>query len=797
MSEREYMIIGLVRDLLDPCNGPFDKLSQQQDTGDDYITKFLAPKMQQRDYEDMDANSEEISDDEETGTGEGAVIASPCAFSPALDPKAQPRSAGLSFVLLPDESGQIPVIDICATWARYDRQTDAAWQCHPGHALLRGVPVSSALRTSVGDDVDLYMHVSPGTGQYRVSLYLINERQVASGVHPTSADFLCRPQIRIDCTLGKLAPVDIAVSQTSDDLSSRETTEPALLYRKRSVLSCGYLYDVTQKAADPERGVVLDNAQHQQRGLPVAFEQAQNSLRTVEETTQFKDGLAELAVRCSQFITTYGPGAILEGHAGPCLIPVLGRANVFVRDRSMQRFEISDNRLSATLLQQARIVRLPSHAELHLAELHNAYETLAFPVWALCPIHQVLYNKYSRPADNRACPKCAPFPQTANQQNEIWMAVRKQAIRFVMACLQGHLDDVPWDTIIAHTKASCQPPYLLWQGSGSALRKSTIVCPDCGGSMNLGVAYGREWRCSGRYPERGDTRVDCEASAKMVQRGAANLYMPELHTSLTIPPANAQLYRILQSASIRLFLDSEAALTRDVLLPYMKKMASKGRISENIVRELECFSESDVNEVIHQIVTEELPQDNRALRHQEFAALRTIARHGASALRANTPGGPAQFEVVRPRVHEYIGPGGHRLRVTPVSRLRVVMVQTGYRRLDPLQGNLVSIKHSDEHDESSWYPGIELFGEGIYIDLAPSAPADQAHFALEYARNWQVAWQDPAAYHQRIQQPEERDSLHPVFVWWHTFAHRVINALSIDSGYSSAAVRERVFIDIN
>ncbi len=39
--------------------------------------------------------------------------------------------------------------------------------------------------------------------------------------------------------------------------------------------------------------------------------------------------------------------------------------------------------------------------------------------------------------------------------------------------------------------------------------------------------------------------------------------------------------------------------------------------------------------------------------------------------------------------------------------------------------------------------------------------------------------------------------MHPVFVWWHTLAHRLINALSIDSGYSSAAVRERVYNDID
>lgn len=527
------------------------------------------------------------------------------------------------------------------------------------------------------------------------------------------------------------------------------------------------------------------------------FEHAPNSLQYREETTQFQDGLDGQALRCSQFTTTYGPGAILQGRAGPRLIPVLGQANIFGRDRRIQGFEIIDHRLSKALLQQARIVQLPSNTELCLSEHNDVYETLAFPAWALCPTHQILYNRHNRPADDRACPKCKPFPRMANQQKEIWTVVSKQATRFVMACSEGHLDDVPWNTLIEHTKAACQPPYLLWQGSRSALRASTIVCPDCNGSINLGVAYGRTWKCSGRYPERSDTRVDCAGGAKMIQRAAANLYMPELCTSLAIPPADSQIYRILRNVYIRTVIESETALTKDALLTRLKTLASKDRISEQTIQKLECFSESDVNEAIHQIMSQELPLDNRALRRQEFETLRTVARSGSRAFQSNSQGDPAQFGVVRQRVREYAGPGGHRLRVTPVPRLRVVMVQTGYRRLDPLKSKLVSIMHTDEQDGSSWYPGIELFGEGIYIDLAPSAASDQAHFALTYAQTWQEAWHDPAAYHQRILQPADRDSLHPVFVWWHTLAHRVINALSVNFGYPSAAVRERVFIDIN
>jgi hypothetical protein len=127
------------------------------------------------------------------------------------------------------------------------------------------------------------------------------------------------------------------------------------------------------------------------------------------------------------------------------------------------------------------------------------------------------------------------------------------------------------------------------------------------------------------------------------------------------------------------------------------------------------------------------------------------------------------------------------------------MVQTGCRRLDPLSGNLVDCVFHDTQSQRDWYPGVELFGEGIFIDLAPQQDVDalEYHFPMHGSEfeAWLSAWYDPDEFGQNIHS-EDADQLHPVFVWWHTLAHRLINALAVDSGYSSASVRERVFIQI-
>ncbi|HZU00587.1 MAG TPA: DUF1998 domain-containing protein [Ktedonobacteraceae bacterium] len=498
------------------------------------------------------------------------------------------------------------------------------------------------------------------------------------------------------------------------------------------------------------------------------------------------------ALRRSQFITTYGPGAILEGKQGPRVIPALCSSGLF-KTRQISNFEITDSRLSKALLGDAGIVRLPSNAELGLPDSTEIYDTSSFPAWALCTRHQVLYHKLSGVGNSRqACPRC----QLHSSDREAWQQVHRQAIRFVQVCLKGHLDDVNWVRIVKHLKQSCQPDYLYWRGAGSALRNITIVCPDCNGSVNLGLAYSQPLTCSGRFPERGAARSSCDAEAKMIQRGASNLRMPELYSSLTIPPSDTRLNRLLETSAIRGALALSSISTKQDLMNVLRILAGVRTVGPALIAEVDRYNEQEILVVVNQMKAP-LPESNRELRQQEFEALQRAATAGAPPQSSSTPGAPPQFEVIRTDVREFPGPNGRRLRITPVSRLRVVMVQKGYRRLDPLKGEVVECVYVDDQD-NHWYPGTELYGEGLFVDLAPDSCVGGYHFPLNQDRTWLSAWRDPLRYRQRIQVPsDEQDYLHPVFVWWHTLAHRLINALSIDSGYSSAAIRERIYIDID
>ena len=493
-------------------------------------------------------------------------------------------------------------------------------------------------------------------------------------------------------------------------------------------------------------------------------------------------------IRRSQFITTYGPGAILEGQNGPRLIPTLGNSHVF-DGRRVTDFEITDQRLSQALLNMAGILRLPTNAEVGEPDFRYIYETTPFPSWSLCVQHGILYRKASN--DSRACPRCPALTGSRGA----WRQAQRESIRFVRACSAGHLDDVDWLWAVPHSSTSCAPSYLHWRGGGGALRQIDIVCPDCHGHINLGIAYSRDWRCSGRLPEEGRFRPGCTEPSRIIQRGAANLRMAELSTALTIPPRYTRLHRLLEMSVIHSALIAAQPNTKLILLQSLNNLVSSGLLMQSVVGEIETYTEPAILSVIGDTLSGGTASNDRELRLEEFMALQTAAKDGAPAQPSPTPGSPPQFEVIRQNVRTIVADSGRHLRVTPVNRLRVVMVQTGYRRLGPLN-SLVDLPFLD--GQRQWYPGVELFGEGIFVDFAPSDSLDLPLSELtgSAANTWFDAWMSPSAVHQQTM-PYSLHELHPVFVWWHTLSHRLINSLAIDSGYSSASIRERVFVNID
>lgn len=516
-------------------------------------------------------------------------------------------------------------------------------------------------------------------------------------------------------------------------------------------------------------------------------------------------------IRRSQFLTTYGPGAILEGVNGPRVILSPELSGVFSQMDDLTRFEITDQRLSQGLLDGAGILRLPSNAELGEPETKVLYSTNRFPSWSLCTQHNgysVLYRKLKdKTPEKLACPVC----REKENKTQAWQDANRQAIRFVRACPAGHLDDVDWIYVVHRSKpnsSGCSPDHLIWKGSG-ALRYINIKCPSCGAEENLGKAYGMKWPCSSRFPEKLSASdrfgSGCQEYSRIIQRGAANLRIPEIASSLVIPQCDTNLHRLLQISVIYDVLLARKRFpfsSKQELLDTLDEFVQRKKMEQETVRQIASYDEGEIFKAINQVVNLEIPHTAYELRRDEFQALLQAAEEGHPPERPKRPGEVPNFEVQASEVRPDVSWNNLHFRVTPISRLRVLMVQHAYRRIPAgqvTQAQSVSTKFElASVPGRNWYVGSELSGEGIFLDLNLKANSQKSPlWDGSVAQSWLHAWRNPDEYMGNSLIAGDKHQFHPVFVWWHTLAHRLINAFSVDSGYSSAAIRERIFLDVD
>ena len=489
-------------------------------------------------------------------------------------------------------------------------------------------------------------------------------------------------------------------------------------------------------------------------------------------------------LRSSEFVLSYGVGSIIDGR-GPRLVPVFEKWNmghvVFSGSGgSISQYRIDDRNTRAQL-DGGEVFAIPTNARFSLPPARSLYRTLRFPLWALCQDHHILYRQGPRGRSN--CPSC---------RGRVYDA-QGDAIRFVRACPDGHLDDVDWKGTI-HGTSACPSDTFQWdETSGSDLKSVVVRCMKCKSEASLLDIYYRTDKCSGYFPEL-EQSFACDETASVALRSATSLRYAEVVTALTIPPAALPTRNVLSQRAIGegiLTLSEDSGRPKETLLKLLKDIVGKHpeRLDPETVVEIENTPEQDITEVINDILHgDEKPKTPEEVKLEEFQALRHAARYGYPQRPSSVPDFEVDVNEVIPRLEHR----GLAFRITPVKRLRVVIAQRGYSRpvrgptKDDRGGKKVPIPVVERYyfeDGKRWYPGVALKGEGIFIDLPEANPRFPKDRADMWTARVRAAGASPNAY-----------QYSPLFIWWHTLAHRIINALSLDSGYSSASIRERVYL---
>ena len=523
-------------------------------------------------------------------------------------------------------------------------------------------------------------------------------------------------------------------------------------------------------------------------------------------------------IRESQFVLMYGPGALIESKNGTRLIPEINHClgskrynNDFLRKNEFgNEIRMSSVIRSITDENKIHLFSMPSNSTQNIEKGNGSYFSYVFPTWKICNDKHdgrgtILYDSFHS-KDNK-CPLCGEDPSTN--------------VRFLLACCDGHLDDIPWDYAIHGSNKSCHPKYYLWNDKGSSFSDIEIKCSVCGASKTMDEIYlGVSFKCTGRYPEKqtpifknyeqsnalfsnftDDTKKsNCEHYMKIVQKQSTSLRVANTITLLKMPKYDDPIVKLFDQPIFK-GLRSLINETNDFvsLLKLFRDIEDEDfNTLTNYLMEKKYILQKDGNYI-------NFDNESHYPHFQEFKKLILniidgVDFKGALDEELNTL---CMEEISKSSMvkHSFINYNlkwldkEFPIKISPISKLKTVTAQLSYRREPWLnydqneQGNIQNKCVSSGHinEDGVWYPAYEGVGEGIFI-TSEYNPLNYINSDKNLLKKW-----EEVIYH--IDVGDRNEIKVPLFVWWHTLSHALINSLSLSCGYNSTALKERIYIN--
>jgi len=503
----------------------------------------------------------------------------------------------------------------------------------------------------------------------------------------------------------------------------------------------------------------------------------------------------------SQTVTTYGPGSLYElrtfkGGAIANSVIVAG-THLWPADE-MQ--EVSEPTLAASLGVD-RFLMPPSAEDEDNPVPVPAYR---FPEWLECnECHRIGHVNIHFDEEIDAPPRCS-----ANDCNGYGVPTR-----LVVAChspdedksgkTPGHIDNFPW-VWWAHSQSSesrCENAevYLEAKGKKAGISGLVVECraKGCGASRSLEGVFsknalvGRD--CTGYRPWLGSRKDDgvceaCERPVRSLLRGASNIYFPVPASAISIPPLSS---RIVQEIEVR------------------------GRVLLNALKEMQRRGESFDREKYISDFQNGIPGFRRYDREQIGMAMGILLENAAvggqklteaqqkdrerQALTHDSDKDQLEDDFENVVVEDYDIQKTHLLGgvlelLSKVHRLREVRALRGFQRIEssPVADSYTQSCAPLSRFPEDWLPAIETRGEGIYFELSKDRLAEWESKEAVLAHIQPLVGNFKRYCEDRGIEPD-MDLVAPGYLMIHTLSHLLIKQLSLECGYSSASIRERLF----
>jgi len=508
-------------------------------------------------------------------------------------------------------------------------------------------------------------------------------------------------------------------------------------------------------------------------------------------------------LRRSQAIAPYGPGAILD-HGQQCFVVLDTSAGL---NGGWQKAKT----ITLPRLQKKTVdrgwggkdgFRLPPTKE---DGQYAAIKVQRFPQWLFCPRCRMMV-KWGPGLEMKNQGK-VPTCQEPGCRTHATILV---PMRFLAICENGHLSDIDWHRW-AHDgdTANCdrtEPRLKFMSQKGQAsLNLLRIECnrPECGAKKTLrgllreGGLKSVGQICWQRQPWQKweDDSVRCEEPLVGKLRSDSGVHQGLIESALDIRTGAVPSDE--RETIIRKLIDK---YEREMNLQIVDLRGNADFIAKTTSETLQTDypEQSDITIAEVHDVMNRIEAERESSTNDEPEGSGDLFTEEWTVLTRETPES-SNYHHNWIKVREEPIPSGSALTnfidgIFLIDRLREVRVFVGFRRgkgdpdknlTHPNLGNTPPV----------WLPGIEVFGEGIFIRFKEEQlrdwENDQARSLAVRIGELQDRLREPDDFTQRFASHTESLAR---FVLLHTFSHVFIRELQYECGYSSASLRERLYV---
>lgn len=527
-------------------------------------------------------------------------------------------------------------------------------------------------------------------------------------------------------------------------------------------------------------------------------------------------------IRLGQIIAPFGPGSIYTDRRGTPHI-VCGLDHWFkrwdqtrglVRCQDPQEFERFEPRLAA-LLNVGRFCAPPDFRMVRFGQIAPPNAQLYVPAL-----------RFPRWYRNTRTGEMRQFNLNTQRLDPAPGGGRWKPVRFISVCSSGHLCEFPWKQWIG-CQCSGDDGLRLTDRGGSELTSIRIDCRTCpeGSSGRKGKTLaGTTTRPDEESDERSafqNAGINCPGERPWLGEGAnepcnrplvgalinqTNIYFPRTISAILLPDLQQQDENVTQ---IRNEIEQDpgtCGVARTLwnmnnrvgaVALVQSSLQQRGLVRESAMVERALESLFAPTSVLNQAgALPAAPElDLLAFRRAEFNVIRN---------RVDDPDRIPNLRVVPTEVPRDLSTWLSKVHL--VERLRETRVFYGFDRLEPSSQPLSSMPQSamtqlfrtpPVEPQGRWLPAIEVFGEGIYLELSE-----------ERITSWQRSnqqWLQTRLSDQFVTRLSEVfQTLPPLgaanriwasrYLLVHTLAHILINQLVFECGYSTASLRERLYV---